>query len=44
MVDDVSQLPRILWLLFEDNYSEDRVGYLFLEDDCNCMWLEAGKN
>ncbi|KAH7199038.1 uncharacterized protein B0J16DRAFT_239829, partial [Fusarium flagelliforme] len=35
MVDDVSQLPQIPWSLFEDDHSEDRVGYSFLEDDRN---------
>ncbi|RKK63864.1 hypothetical protein BFJ69_g16845 [Fusarium oxysporum] len=44
MVDDVSQLPQIPWSSFEDDHSEDRVGYSFLEDDRNRTWLEAGKN
>ncbi|WJG35681.1 uncharacterized protein FOBCDRAFT_203957 [Fusarium oxysporum Fo47] len=44
MVDDVSQLPQIPWSSFEDDHSEDRVGYSFLEDDRNHTWLEAGKN
>ncbi|KAI8416192.1 hypothetical protein FOFC_02501, partial [Fusarium oxysporum] len=35
MVDDVSQLPQIPWSSFEDDHSEDRVGYSFLEDDRN---------
>ncbi|KAH7232453.1 hypothetical protein B0J15DRAFT_572377, partial [Fusarium solani] len=33
MVDDISQLPRIPWSSMEDDHSEDKVGYSFLDDD-----------
>ncbi|KAM6523080.1 hypothetical protein FSOLCH5_003699 [Fusarium solani] len=44
MVEDVGQLPRIPWSSVEDDHSEDRIGYSFLDDDRNGEWLQAGKN
>ncbi|KAI8648166.1 hypothetical protein NCS57_01484400 [Fusarium keratoplasticum] len=44
MVDDISQLPRIPWSSMEDDHSEDKVGYSFLDDDRNHTWLAAGKS
>lgn len=34
-------LLTIKWLKMEDNHSEDRVGYSFLEDNRN-RWLDKG--
>jgi len=32
---DLTSIPAIIWDKIKDNYSEDRVRYLFLRDDCN---------
>lgn len=42
LVEGVEGLPAIEWLKMEDDYSEDKVGYSFLQDDRN-RWLEKGK-
>ncbi|RSL82730.1 hypothetical protein CEP52_016890 [Fusarium oligoseptatum] len=44
MVEDVDQLPRIPWSSVEDDHSEDKIGYSFLDDDRNGEWMHAGKN
>lgn len=41
--DDTQALPRIEWASMEDDHSEDRVGYSFLQDDRNA-WVGKGKD
>jgi RecQ family ATP-dependent DNA helicase len=41
--DDIQALPAIEWAKMEDDHSEDRVGYSFLQDDRN-TWVEKGKD
>lgn len=40
--DDFDAVPRIEWDRIQDDHSEDRVGYSFLQDDRN-TWLEKGE-
>ena len=40
--DEISKLPAIPWERFEDDNSEDQVGYSFLRDRRNA-WLNEGK-
>jgi hypothetical protein len=39
--DDFGAVPAIDWVRFEDDHSEDRVGYSFLQDDRNA-WVARG--
>jgi superfamily II DNA helicase RecQ len=41
--DNIEALPAIEWARMEDDHSEDRVGYSFLQDDRN-TWVEKGKD
>ena len=39
---DYTTVPGIDWIKMEDDHSEDRVGYSFLQDDRNA-WVAAGE-
>ncbi|MGC0591393.1 hypothetical protein, partial [Salmonella enterica] len=41
--EGIEGLPKIEWANMEDDHSEDRVGYSFLEDKRN-SWLDKGKD
>ncbi|KAG6042166.1 hypothetical protein E4U17_001581 [Claviceps sp. LM77 group G4] len=42
--DGIEKLPAIPWNQFEDDMSEDAVGYSFLRDRRNSTWLSKGKH